>query len=95
MNLPKNKVLLRRNTEVLVGDWIAEVNRFTKEYTIYRIEEITNNGRFFYGKIQETTRDRNSNSPKTIGFSKDAHTVHTGCVWLTYLLPTARVLYGR
>lgn len=96
MGLPKNKILLRPDTEVLIGDWIAEVNRFTGQYTIYQIEEIVNEKSYFYGAIVETNdRIANYNPRATIGIDKGAHSYHKNCTWITYLLPSARVLYGK
>ncbi len=99
------KELLRPDRELIIGDGILEVNKFTKEYVLYEIEEFVNYvdmtedktisnplKDYFYGRV--VAASDKSQIGRSTGCDVGAHTNHNG-THCTYFLPTYRVLYGK
>lgn len=84
--------LLRPNMipDLVLGDCLMEVNRFTKKFTIYKLIELSDN--YAYGEVVACTNG--AKKGYTCGLELSAHAYHKNCTWITYYLPAGKVLYG-
>ena len=78
--------------ELKVGQHLLEINRFTKDYTIYRIDEILECKTYMYMTAVYNNQGKTIGKQQ-IGADIDAH-CYTKSTWLTYLLPTYDLIYA-
>jgi len=89
------KILLRADKikDLVVGDCLMEMNRFTKKYRIYRIIQKDSDG--MGGRAEIVSSNYPTKGPHTVWMDFKAHSHHKNSAWITYYLPIGKLLYAK